>query len=167
MRGAGGCPSFSEGALAKGGLSVSRRDQDAEESELGSDQEGRLVPLRPVSELGLVDITDVPARDTRTATRSRSTRGRSHPPQPLRSNSANDRQVEAEVDRPQGARASTQREPDAGRRASKSRAGSTSKRGSKATATAEDSGDKSNRARSSTATKPGTTSERRSTRKPR
>jgi hypothetical protein len=38
------------------------------------------VPLRPVSELGLVDITDVPARDNRTATggqsRSRPSRGR-------------------------------------------------------------------------------------------
>jgi len=32
------------------------------------------VPLRPVSELGLVDITDVPARTNRTATRGDSTR---------------------------------------------------------------------------------------------
>jgi hypothetical protein len=125
------------------------------------------VPLRPVSELGLVDITDVPARGTRTATRSHSTRARSHPSQPLRSNSANDRQVEAEVDRPQGTRESTQRKPDAGRRAAKSQAASTSKRASTAPATAEDPGGKSNRARSSNATKPGATSERRSARRPR
>jgi hypothetical protein len=125
------------------------------------------VPLRPVSELGLVDITEVPARGTRTATRSHSTPARSHPSQPLRSNSANDPQVEAEGDRPQGRRASTQRKPDAGLQAAKSRAASTSKRGSTPPATAEDSGGKSNRARSSNATKPGTTSERRSARRPR
>lgn len=49
--------------MATGELSESRRDQDAPEGELGFDEEGRLVPLRPVSELGLVDITDVPRRD--------------------------------------------------------------------------------------------------------
>jgi hypothetical protein len=125
------------------------------------------VPLRPVSELGLVDITDVPARGTRTATRSRSTRARSHPSQPRRSNPANNRQVEAEVERPRGTRASTPRKPDAGRRAAKSRAASASKRGVTAPATAEDSGGKSNRPRSSDAPKPGTTSERRSARRPR
>lgn len=34
------------------------------------------MPLRPVSELGLVDITDVPARSNRTATRGDSTQGK-------------------------------------------------------------------------------------------
>lgn len=125
------------------------------------------MPLRPVSELGLVDITDVPARGTRTATRSQSTRARSHPSQPLRSNSANDRQVEAEVDRPPGTRASTQRKPDPGRRAAKSRAASTPKRGSTTPATPEDPGGKSNRARSSSATNLGARSVRRSSRRPR
>jgi len=67
--------------LAKGGLSISRRDQDPEEGELGAGEEGRLVPLRPVSELGLVDITDVPERGTQAATRSHSKRARSHPSQ--------------------------------------------------------------------------------------
>lgn len=105
------------------------------------------MPLRPVSELGLVEITDVPARN----------------------------------DRPQGARASTRRKPDTGRRAPKSRGGgaepsapgksqrsgpakrlepsqsrgaSTPKPGSRAPATAKNSGGKSNRAKSSTASTP-------------
>jgi hypothetical protein len=125
------------------------------------------VPLRPVSELGLVEITDVPARGNRTESRGRSTRARSHPQQPLRSKSANDRQVQAEVDRPQGGRASTQRKPDAGRQAAKSRAASVPKRGSTAPATAEDPGGKSNRARSRTAANLGAASERRSARRPR
>jgi hypothetical protein len=152
------------------------------------------VPLRPVSELGLVDLTDVPAREgNRTATRSRSTRARRSPSPPLRSNSANDRQAEARADRPEGAPASTRRKPAADRRASKSLAGSAQpsaaakgcrggaakrlepsqsraatarKIGSTAPVKAEDSGGKSNRARSSTAMKLGNTSER-DTRRPK
>jgi len=152
------------------------------------------VPLRPVSELGLVEITDVPARGNRTAIRGQSTRARSRPSKPLRGDSANDRQVEARDDRPQSARASTQRKPDAGRRTSKSlaagsqpsapgksrrsgaskrlepsqsRAPSTPKLARTAAATAENSGGKSKLARSSTATDLGSTSERRSARRPR
>ena len=125
------------------------------------------MPLRPVSELGLVDITDVPARGAGTATRNRSTRALSRPSQPLRTNSANDRQVEAEVDRPREARASTQRKPDAGRRAAKSQGGSRAKRGSTAPSTAEGSDGKSSRARLSTPAESGVTSERRGARRPR
>jgi hypothetical protein len=136
------------------------------------------MPLRPVSELGLVDITDVPPRGgNRTATRSRSTHARSRPSQPLRSDSANDRPTETRNRPREAARASTRRKSDAGRRTSKSlavapqpsapgksgrsgvakrheprqsRATSAPKLGSAAPATAENSGGKSNRARSST-----------------
>src|SRR5581483_6401197 len=59
---AGGRPSSSTGALATGAVPDAHRDQAAPTGELGADQEGRLVPLRPVSELGLVDLTDVPDR---------------------------------------------------------------------------------------------------------
>jgi hypothetical protein len=132
------------------------------------------VPLRPVSELGLVDITDVPARDgNRAASRRHSTRARKRQTQPLPRDSANDHQVHARGDRSKGARASTQRKPAAGRRASKtlaaapqtsapaksrstgaaerlepSRTPSTPKRASTAPATPKNSGGRSNRSRS-------------------
>lgn len=138
------------------------------------------MPLRPVSELGLVEITDVPTRDDkRTATRSHSTRARRSPSQPLRGGPTKGHQPKARSDRSKGAGDSTRRKPDADRRASKrlagtaspsapekgrratgrkrpapsqSRAASTPKPASTLAATAENAGGKSNRARSSTTT---------------
>ena len=138
------------------------------------------MPLRPVSELGLVEITDVPARDdNRTASPSHSTRARRSPSQPLRGGSAEGHQPKARSDRSERAGDSTRRKLDAPRRASKrlagtaqgsapeksrratgakrpdpsqSRAASTPKLASTAAATTENAGGKSNRARSSTKT---------------
>jgi hypothetical protein len=74
------------------------------------------VPLRPVSELGLVDITEVPARDgDLTEYRRRSTPAPKRPSQPLRSDPANDHQPEARGARSRGSKPG---KPDAGRRAS-------------------------------------------------
>jgi hypothetical protein len=58
--------------LAKGGLSAPQRHQDAEEDSLRYRQKGGVVPLRPVSELGLVDVTDLAAPDDNEAKTSSS-----------------------------------------------------------------------------------------------
>jgi hypothetical protein len=81
------------------------------------------VPLRPVSELGLVDITEVPARD-RTATPRVSTRARTSPSQPVRNDppSGNEKKTMTRG-RSESERASRGRKPDPARRASKDLAG--------------------------------------------
>ena len=108
------------------------------------------MPLRPVSELGLVDITDVPGRDgTRTASRRRSAPTSRSPSRPPRDNSRDDHQTSTRSDRSEGARAST---PKLAR---------------KAQAPAVDSTGKSNRARSNTSARPSETSKRRSARGPK
>jgi hypothetical protein len=82
------------------------------------------VPLRPVSELGLVDITDVPARDgAPNGMRRHSTRACRNPSQPLRSDSVNDDKTETKGERSGTAPALTRRKPDANPRASKRLAG--------------------------------------------
>jgi hypothetical protein len=96
------------------------------------------MPLRPVSELGLVDITDVP---TRKANRT------------------------ADAAQP-SARVKSRSTPAPERRArSESRPASRPKRASTGPAPAENSSVKSNRVRSSTRTSPGNTSDRGSARK--
>ena len=82
------------------------------------------MPLRPVSELGLVDITDVPARDGKgAATPRHSTRARRNPSRPLSRDSANDHQRQTRGDRSKGARRATHAKPAAGRTGSKTFAG--------------------------------------------
>jgi hypothetical protein len=78
------------------------------------------VPLRPVSELGLVDITDVPARDgNRTATRRDSARTRTSRSQPPRRDSRDDHQTSTRSDRSEDARASRRGKSAGSGRASK------------------------------------------------
>lgn len=72
------------------------------------------MPLRPVSELGLVDITDLPVRDrSRVANRGRST-GARRSSQPPRGDSVNDHPRAQRRGRAEGARATTGRKRDAG-----------------------------------------------------
>jgi hypothetical protein len=153
------------------------------------------VPLRPVSELGLVDITDVPARDgTQTSTRRHSAGSRRTPSRAPRSDSSNQHRGERRGDRPEDGGASTRTRPHAGRRASKNlagpdqtsaratspsaspatghrpsrtRAASTSKLAGIPPAPTKDADAKSKRARSRTSRKLGTTSERGTARTPR
>ncbi len=151
------------------------------------------MPLRPVSELGLVDITDVPARDgNRTATRRRPAGTRRSPSQPARSDSRDDHQTSTRSDGSERARASRTGKPDAGRRASKnltrrapepaspanspsgraakrlapsqSRAERTPKLARKAPAPAVDPARKSSRARSNTSASQSEASKRQSAR---
>lgn len=80
--------------------------------------------LRPVSELGLVEITDVPARDgDRNGTSRESTHARRSPSQPRGNDSPNARKTATKGDRSRSAGASTPSKPDAGRRASQRVAG--------------------------------------------
>jgi hypothetical protein len=91
------------------------------------------VPLRPVSELGLVDITDVPARDgsrNKSAVRRRASKTLADAPQT-------------------SARAKT-RSTGAGKRLEGSKPRGTSKLARRAPAIAKDAGGKSNRSRSRT-----------------
>lgn len=70
------------------------------------------MPLRPVSELGLVEITDVPARGgNRTATSRRSTRAHRSQSQSVPRDSASDHQRQGRGNRSKGAHASRQRKP--------------------------------------------------------
>lgn len=72
------------------------------------------MPLRPVSELGLVDITDVPARaGNRTEARRHSTHTSRSPKQPVRSDAPNDDQKATRSDRSKRAPAPPQRNTDA------------------------------------------------------
>ena len=114
------------------------------------------MPLRPVSELGLVDITDVPAREgNRTATRSRST-----PASSRMKPDAGRRAAKGQGGAPRPSALGNSGRSGAAKRPepSQTRGASTPKPRSRAPATAKNSGGKSNRAKSSTASTP--TSER-------
>lgn len=109
------------------------------------------MPLRPVSELGLVEITDVPAREgNRTATRSRST------PASTRRKPGAGRRGRSPDGAPEPSAPGNRGRSGAAKRLepSQSRGAGTPRPGSRAPATARNSGGKSNRAKSSTASTP-------------
>ena len=107
------------------------------------------MPLRPVSELGLVDITDVPAREgNRTATPSRST-----PASTRTKPGAGHRAAKSPAGAPKPSAVGNSGRSGAAKRPepSQSRGASTAKPGSRAPAIAKNSGGNSNRSKSSTA----------------